>query len=108
MTGIYLAAKEYSMPVVLDGAISVTAALVAERIEKGIVDYLIPSHISREPVGKLLCDELKLSPILDAHMALGEGTGAVLLLGLLRTAIEVYERSIPFSESNVEQYTRFK
>lgn len=108
MTGIYLAAKEYSMPVVLDGAISVTAALVAERIEKGAVDYLIPSHISREPVGKLLCDELKLSPILDAHMALGEGTGAVLLLGLLRTAIEVYERSIPFSESNVEQYTRFK
>lgn len=107
MTGIYLAAKKYGMPVILDGAISMTAALVAELIQKGTRDYLIPSHISREPVGKILCDELNLSPVLDAGMALGEGTGAVLFLGILKTALEVYEKSVPFSESNVEQYTRF-
>lgn len=108
MTGIYLAAKEFKIPVVLDGAISMTAALAAERISNGTVDYLLPSHVSREPVGKLLCKELNLFPILDANMALGEGTGAVLLLGIIRTAIEVYEKSVPFSESNVQQYTRFK
>ncbi len=107
MTGIYLAAKEYGMPVILDGAISMTAALVAERMQKGTVDCLIPSHISREPVGKILCSELNLSPVLDAGMALGEGTGAVLFLGILKTAVEVYENSIPFAESDVGQYTRF-
>ncbi len=108
MTGMYLSAKEFNMPIVLDGAISLTAALVAEGIEKGTADYLIPSHISREPVGELLCRALNFSPVLDAGMALGEGTGAVLLAGLLQTAVEVYEKSVPFSESKVQQYTRFK
>ncbi len=108
MTGIYLAAADFDMPIVLDGAISVTAALAAERIKPGTAGYLIPSHLSREPLGELLCRELGFSPVLDAGMALGEGTGAVLFLGLLETAIEVYEKSVPFAESNVEQYTRFQ
>lgn len=108
MTGIYLEAKEYSMAVVLDGAISITAALVAEKHSKGTVDFLLPSHISREPIGELLCRELNLSPVIDAGMALGEGTGAVLFLGILKTAIAVYEKSVPFADSNVEQYKRFK
>lgn len=108
MTGIYLAAADFDMPVVLDGAISAAAALVAERIKPGTAECLIPSHISREPVGALLCRELGFSPVLDAGMALGEGTGAVLFLEVLETAIEVYEKSVPFAESNVEQYTRFQ
>lgn len=108
MAGIYLAAKEFNMPIVLDGIISLAAALVAERMEKGTVDYLIPSHKGQEPAVKLLCQELVLSPVIDAAMALGEGTGAVLFLGILDTAIEVYEKSIPFSESKIKQYERFK
>lgn len=108
MAGIYLAASEFFMPVVIDGAISLAAALVAERICPGTTAFLIPSHRSRERMVNYLCREMKLSPVIDGDMALGEGTGAVLLLNVLKTAVEVYEKSVPFSESNVDQYTRFK
>lgn len=108
MVGIFLASKEFNMPIILDGVVSITAALVAEKIKKGTIEYLIPSHISREKTGKILCKQLKLYPIIDADMALGEGTGAILALGILKTAIEVYEKSITFTESKVQQYKRFK
>lgn len=108
MTGICLGAKKYSLPIILDGAISMVSALVAQRIEDGTVDYLLPSHISREPLVKKLCEELKIQPVIDGNMALGEGTGAVLFLGLLQTIIEVYKNSLSFSQSKVSQYTRFE
>lgn len=107
MTGACLAAKRYEMPLVLDGVISMVAALVAERIEKGVADYLIPSHKSREPATALIMQELEIDAPLDADMALGEGSGAVLMLGILQTIIDVYERSLRFGISGVEQYTRF-
>ena len=107
MTGVCLGAKKYGVPVVLDGVISLVAALVAERTESGVADYLIPSHKSREPAAQLIMEELKLDAVLDADMALGEGSGAVLVLGILQTVIDVYEKSVPFADSGVEQYKRF-
>lgn len=108
MTGIYLAARENHLPVVLDGAISLVAALAAEMIEKGTKNYLIPSHKSREPLVEKVTEALGLEPVLDASMALGEGTGAVLMMNIIHTAIAVYEKSVPFSFSGVEQYKRYK
>lgn len=108
MCGLYIGAKQCGLPVILDGAISMVAALAAEKIDPGVIDFLLPSHKSREPLVERLCDVLKLSPVLDADMALGEGTGAVLMLGVLKTALAVYEDSVTFSNSRVAQYTRFK
>lgn len=107
MTGMCLGAKEYGIPVVLDGVISQVAALLAEKIEKGTKEFLIPSHISKEPVSIKICKELGLEPVIDARMALGEGTGAALMLSLLNTANCIYLESVPFEASNVEQYTRY-
>jgi len=106
MVGVYEGARRYGVPVILDGAISLVAALVAERMNPGVMRYLLPSHKSREPLSALVCDALGIEPVLDANMALGEGTGALLMLGVLKTAVAVYEKSLRFSESGVAQYKR--
>ena len=112
MVGVFLGAKKYGMPVILDGVISMVAALVAEKIESGVTDYLIGSHKSREPAAALIMKELGIDAPLDADMALGEGSGAVLMLGILQTIIDVYENSLRFGVSGsgvsgIEQYKRF-
>lgn len=107
LTGIYLGAKKYKIPVVLDGAISLTAALTAESMEKGIVKYLIPSHKSREPLSRKILEYLRLEAVIDADMALGEGTGAVLMTGIIKSALAVYDRCVPFEKSGVGQYKRY-
>ena len=106
MVGVCLGAKEYSMPIVLDGFISMVAALLAVRIDKDTKNYLIPSHCSKEPAARLIADELGLTPVIDARMALGEGTGAALMISLLRTIDSVYETSASFEGIKVEQYER--
>lgn len=107
LAGVYLGAKKYKIPVVLDGAISLTAALVAENLESGTADFLIPSHKSREPLSQKISEKLGLEPVIDADMALGEGTGAVLMMGLIKSALAVYDKCVPFEKSGVEQYKRY-
>lgn len=107
MAGVCLAAKKHGIPVVLDGAVSMAAALAAEKIESGISRYLIPSHKSREPMASKIASALGLEPVLDAGMALGEGSGAVLMMNVIKGALEVYENCVPFEKSGVEQYTRY-
>lgn len=104
MTGAALAAREYSIPLILDGLISHVAALCASKIEPEVFDYLIPSHKSREPVSQKI--NPKLQPVIDGDMALGEGSGALMMAGLLRTALTVYDNCLRFEDSGVGQYTR--
>ena len=108
MAGLYIGAKKYGIPVILDGAISLTAALVAEKIEAGCKDILIPSHKSREPLVQKICEELgeDFYPVIDGRMALGEGSGAVMMTGLLKSALEVYYHALKFEDSGVLQYER--
>ncbi len=107
MAGVCLAAKKYGIPVVLDGAVSMVSAFVAEKLESGTCSYLVPSHKSREPLASKVAAALNLEPVLDAGMALGEGTGAVLMMNVIKSALEVYENCVPFEKSGVEQYQRY-
>lgn len=107
MTGACIGGKKYGVPIVIDGVISQVSALIAEKLEPGVRDFLIPSHISREPVSIKICEELGLKPVIDASMALGEGTGAALMFSLLNVANRVYLDCVPFAESGVGQYERF-
>ena len=108
MVGVYLGAKKYGLPVILDGAISVTAALAAVKIDPECKDFLLPSHKSREPLMEKICAELgeDFAPVIDGGMALGEGTGAVMMTGLLKGALEVYNKALKFENSGVSQYER--
>lgn len=106
LTGICIGAGIVHIPVVLDGVISMTAALLAERIVPGTVQYLLPSHRGKEPAVEALIQELKLDPVIDGKMALGEGTGAVMMFSLLDMALRVYHGRNLFSHIQVEQYRR--
>lgn len=107
LCGVCLGAAVNGLPVVLDGTISAVAALAAERLVPGTKEVLIASHVSREPAAEKILRKLGLRPVLDGGLALGEGTGAVLMFGLLDVVHAVYENRTTFSDIHMEAYRRF-
>lgn len=83
------------------------AALLAQKIVPGTKDYLIPSHKGKEPAINLLMKELDMEPVIYGDLALGEGTGAVMMFSLLDIALKIYDSRVTFSNIEVEQYKRF-
>ena len=107
LVGLCIGGGVFHIPIVLDGAISMAAALLSERMVQGTIRYLIPSHKGKEPAAEMLMKELKLEPVIDGGMALGEGTGAVMMLSLLEMALCVYRKRTLFSDLKMEQYERY-
>ncbi|WP_446665809.1 nicotinate-nucleotide--dimethylbenzimidazole phosphoribosyltransferase [Flexivirga sp. B27] len=86
-TGYLLAAARAGVPVLLDGLMSVACALTADRIEPGAASWYAAGHRSTEPAQSLALDKLGLEPLLDLGLRLGEGSGAVAAVALVRSAI---------------------
>ena len=108
MTGIFLGGALYNIPVIMDVFISGVAALCAVRLCSNVKGYIIPSHITAEPAGMMLMDELGFAPIIHGDMRLGEGTGAVALMPLLDMADAVYRNAARFTDIKVEAYKKWK
>jgi len=90
MAGAYLEAASQRTPIIVDGFVSGVAALVATRMDPRVTQCLFLSHRSAELGTRLLVEQLGGdAPALDMGMRLGEGTGAVLCLPLLRSAAAV-------------------
>lgn len=107
LAGVCIGGALYHVPVVLDGVISMAAALLAERLVPGTKAYLIPSHKGKEPATERLAKELELEPVIDGNMALGEGTGAVMMFPLLDMVLNVYQDKTTFADIHIGQYERF-
>lgn len=106
LAGICIGGAVYHIPIVLDGLITAAAALIAERFVPGIKDYVMASHMSKEPAAERIMKELGLHPVIDAGLALGEGTGAVMFFSLLELVLVLYENGTTFEELQVQQYER--
>ncbi len=106
LAGLCIGGALYHVPIVLDGVISMTAALLAERIAPGTKAYLLASHKGKEPATEKLAAALELSPVIDGELALGEGTGAVMLFSLLDMALAVYQDGNTFADMQMESYRR--
>lgn len=106
LVGLCIGGAMCHLPVVLDGVISMVAALLAERLVPGTKEYYIPSHKGKEPAIEMLAKELELEPVIDGNLALGEGTGAVMMFALLDVALSVYQGRTTFDEIEIEQYER--
>src|SRR5262249_6063804 len=89
MTGFYLAAARRRTPTIIDGFLATAAALVARSIDPVVTDYLLLSHASAERGATMAATTLGKRPLFDLGMRLGEGTGAVLAIDLVRTAVEL-------------------
>lgn len=104
MAGVFLGGAIYGVPIVIDGFISSVAALCAVRLAETAKDYMLPSHVSKEPGGRILLDALGFSPFITCGMFLGEGSGAVALFPLLDMALRVYNHMGTFDEVKIDQY----
>ena len=103
LTGIILAAAAHKIPVVIDGFISGAAALVAFKIAPKVKDYMIAAHKSVEGGHKIILEYIGLKPLLDLDLRLGEGTGAVLGIGLADASIKILTQMATFKSANVSE-----
>jgi nicotinate-nucleotide--dimethylbenzimidazole phosphoribosyltransferase len=88
-TGFLLTAAEEGVPVLLDGLMAVACALTADRIAPGAAAWYAAGHRSTEPAQSLALSKLGLEPVLDLGLRLGEGSGAVAAVPVLRSAVAV-------------------
>jgi nicotinate-nucleotide--dimethylbenzimidazole phosphoribosyltransferase len=98
LTGYILRAASLQIPVVLDGVITLAAALVAHAINPEINRFCIAGHASSEPGSQIAITQLQLQPILDLELRLGEGTGALLSVPLIRSACQSFSSMARISE----------
>ncbi len=103
LAGVMLAAAAYRIPIVLDGFISGAAALIAVALAPRLKDFLIAAHVSAEAGHKVLLRHLRLKPLLDLGMRLGEGTGAVLGIFLAEAAARTLAEMSTFAEAGVSE-----
>jgi nicotinate-nucleotide--dimethylbenzimidazole phosphoribosyltransferase len=101
MTGYLLRAAARGVPVILDGIVSCSAALAAERMAPGSRAWWIAGHRSTEPASRLALEGLGLTPLLDLDLRLGEGTGALLALPLLAAAAATLAEMATFDSAGV-------
>jgi nicotinate-nucleotide--dimethylbenzimidazole phosphoribosyltransferase len=92
LTGYILRAASLQIPVVLDGVITLAAATIAKAINPEIKQFLIAGHSSSEPGSRIAITHLQLQPILDLELRLGEGTGALLAIPIVRAACQALSR----------------
>lgn len=105
LAGLYIGAASLRLPIVSDGFISTTAALVAVRLAPAVRDYIIPSHKSAEPGFSRLAEAAGLRPMLDLDMRLGEGSGCPLAFFLMDCACDLISRMATLEEAAVgERY----
>ena len=103
MTGFYLACATRSVAIVLDGFISHAAALIAAGLNPNIKDYFFASHTSQNPVHRKRLEMLKVEPIFNFTLRLGEGTGAVLAMPILESAASILSNMATFADAGVSE-----
>ncbi len=133
LCGVCLGGAVYRMPVLLDGVITLAAAVSAVRLQEkadlleevlagcempgvkdsdvesgdilAVRDVLLGSHKSAEPATRYLMEALELSAPIQADMRLGEGSGAVAALLLFDMALREYQSAHTFDVLGIEAYT---
>jgi nicotinate-nucleotide--dimethylbenzimidazole phosphoribosyltransferase len=101
LAGFMLGGSALRVPVVLDGVIACSAALVARALAPDVVDCLIAGHVSTEPGARRALAALGLRPLLDLDMRLGEGSGAALALPIVAAAARVLRDVATFDSAGV-------
>ncbi len=103
LCGAYIAAAQQGLPVLVDGFISTSAALMAVQMNPAIAPWLMLSHASAEPGHTAMVEALGEQPLLDLGMRLGEGSGAATTVPLLRLACALHANMATFAEAGVAE-----
>lgn len=106
IAGLCLGAAEKGIPVVIDGFISTAGALVAYSLNPYVADYLFAAHNSMEKGHQAMLAHMKLRPILNLDLRLGEGTGAVLAMTIIDAGLKIYREMATFSEAGISDQNK--
>ncbi len=101
MSGFLEQAARRRTPVVLDGVVSCAAALVTRLRAPGAEAWWAAGHVSTEPAARRALEALRLEPLIDLGLRLGEGTGALLALDVLDAAILTLNEMATFESAGV-------
>jgi len=101
MTGALIGAAENQAVALVDGFIATAAALAALRMHPEHVGNVVFAHRSHEPGHRVMLDTLRARPLLDLHLRLGEGSGALLAFPLLRNACDMLNEMATFESAGV-------
>jgi nicotinate-nucleotide--dimethylbenzimidazole phosphoribosyltransferase len=101
LVGFVLGGAALRVPVLLDGVIAASAALVAQALAPDVTGALVAGHLSVEPGARHALDRLGLRPLLDLDLRLGEGSGALAALPLVQVAARVLRDVATFDGAGV-------
>jgi nicotinate-nucleotide--dimethylbenzimidazole phosphoribosyltransferase len=101
MAGAIVAARLARTPVLLDGFVCAAAAAVLARANPSALDHCLAGHVSAEAAHRMLLERLKLAPLLDLGMRLGEASGAALSVGVARAALACHVGMATFTQAGV-------
>ncbi|MFN3661031.1 MAG: nicotinate-nucleotide--dimethylbenzimidazole phosphoribosyltransferase, partial [Brevinematales bacterium] len=103
MVGFYIGAASVGKAFVVDGFISTAAFAVAVSLFPSVVEYAFLGHLSEEKGHRMVVDRLGMKPILSLGMRLGEGTGAVLSVSILRAAASLLGEMASFEDAGISR-----
>jgi len=103
LAGAYVRCAQVGLPAVIDGFIATAAALIARQLRPGAQAWWLFSHRSREPGHAALLTALEARPLLELGMRLGEGSGAAMVVPVLRLACELHNGMATFAEAGVSE-----
>ncbi len=101
LVGYVVTGAALGIPVLIDGVIAASAAVVSAALVPEVRGYLVAAHRSSEPGAGIALDHLGLQPLLDLELRLGEGTGACLALPILQAAAKVLRDMATFESAGV-------
>ena len=102
LVGAILAARIERVPVILDGYVVCAAAAVLHAMDPAALDHCIAGHRSAEGAHADVLQRLGKVPMLDLGMRLGEGSGAALAAGIVRSALACHTGMATFTQAGVE------
>jgi len=101
LAGALLHAAARRLLILVDGFTVTVAAALAARLDPGVLDYCVFAHCSSEQAHRALLDHVKVQPLLDLGMRLGEGSGAALALSVVRAAVALFTDMATFEGAGV-------
>ena len=104
--GAALAARHRRIPILLDGFVCVAAVAPLAKLRADALEHALAAHVSAEAGHRMLLTELRLDPLLDLGMRLGEGSGAAVAVSVLRAALACHSGMATFVEAGVADKPR--
>jgi len=98
MAGACLGGAAAGKVVIVDGFISTAAALAAVRLAPGLLPRLVFAHTSTERGHRGMLAALGAEPLLALDMRLGEGSGGVLAVPIVRAAARMLRETASLDE----------